>query len=86
MTWFGSQLAIDDFVDTCREAYTTGIGVNELQLQLLLAEGSLSGPYAVTSQEFPVDPVMDEVCKPSTFLCFAPVQQTFKRENCGHLA
>lgn len=38
-----------------------GIGLKELQLQLILLEGSLTGAFAMRNQRYSNDPVMSEV-------------------------
>eukprot|EP00850_Spirogloea_muscicola_P013671 SM000094S24688 [mRNA] locus=s94:251295:253611:+ [translate_table: standard] len=42
------EVALEEFVDICMEAYSAYIGQRALQLQLLLAEGSLIGPFSRT--------------------------------------
>ncbi|KAG0596585.1 hypothetical protein M758_UG267800 [Ceratodon purpureus] len=54
------QLAVEDFVATCLEAHAMGIGLKELQLQLILLEGSLAGAFAIRNQRHSDDPVMSE--------------------------
>lgn len=55
------QLAAEDFVTFCLEAHAMGIGLKELQLQLILLEGSLTGAFAMRNQRYSNDPVMSEV-------------------------
>lgn len=55
------QLAAEDFVTTCLEAHAMGLGLKELQLQLILLEGSLTGAFAIRNQRYSDDPVMSEV-------------------------
>lgn len=54
------QLAAEDFVAFCLEAHAMGIGLKELQLQLILLEGSLSGAFAMRNQRYSNDSVMSE--------------------------
>lgn len=39
------QVALEDFVRLCAEARAQGTPMKELQLQLILAEGSLPAPF-----------------------------------------
>ena len=55
------QLAVEDFVATCLEAHAMGIGLKELQLQLILLEGSLTGAFSIRNQRYSDHPVMNEV-------------------------
>lgn len=55
------QLAAEDFVTYCLEAHAMGIGLKELQLQLILLEGSLSGAFAMRDQRYSSAPIMNEV-------------------------
>eukprot|EP00897_Mesotaenium_endlicherianum_P001557 jgi/Mesen1/1429/ME001303S00478 len=43
------ELALDDFVTACMEAAGRGVGLPEIQLQLILAEGSLPGAFSLSS-------------------------------------
>ncbi|XP_024367371.1 uncharacterized protein [Physcomitrium patens] len=54
------QLAAEDFVTNCMEAHTMGIGLKELQLQLILLEGSLTGAFSIRNQRYSDDPIMSE--------------------------
>ncbi|XP_024398503.1 uncharacterized protein [Physcomitrium patens] len=54
------ELAVDDFVSTCLEAHAMGIGLKELQLQLILLEGSLTGAFSIQNQRYSDDPIMSE--------------------------
>lgn len=38
-----------------------GIGLKELQLQLILLEGSLTGAFSIQNQRYSDDPIMSEV-------------------------
>jgi hypothetical protein len=48
-------------VTTCLEAHAMGLGLNELQLQLILLEGSLTGAFAIRNQRYSDVPIMSEV-------------------------
>ncbi|KAL3699777.1 hypothetical protein R1sor_017799 [Riccia sorocarpa] len=54
------EVAIDEFAEICLEAHKKGIGLKELQLQLILQDGSLKGAFALRSQRFSNDPIFDE--------------------------
>eukprot|EP00850_Spirogloea_muscicola_P016812 SM000139S00129 [mRNA] locus=s139:362541:364863:+ [translate_table: standard] len=54
------EVALEEFVDICMEAYSADIGQRALQLQLLLAEGSLIGPFSRT-EAGPSDHSLSEV-------------------------
>lgn len=56
------QLAAEDFVGTCLEAHAAGIGIKELQLQLILLEGALTGVFSIRNQRYSDNPVLSEVC------------------------
>lgn len=44
-----------------------GIGLKELQLQLILLEGSLTGAFSIRNQRYSDDPIMSEVIQASAF-------------------
>lgn len=48
------------------EAHKEGFGFKELQLQLILLEGALSGAFSVRAQWYSNDPLVDEVTSLST--------------------
>jgi hypothetical protein len=48
------------------EAHKEGFGFKELQLQLILLEGALSGAFSVRAQWYSNDPLVDEVTPLST--------------------
>ncbi|KAL2652055.1 hypothetical protein R1flu_020183 [Riccia fluitans] len=54
------EVAVEEFADTCMEAHQKGIGLKELQLQLILQDGSLKGAFALRNQRFSNDPIFDE--------------------------
>ncbi|OAE22987.1 hypothetical protein AXG93_653s1040 [Marchantia polymorpha subsp. ruderalis] len=63
------QVAVEEFADTCMEAHSAGIGLKELQLQLILQDGSLTGAFAIRNQRFTNDPIfteLEEMEKPQT--------------------
>jgi hypothetical protein len=62
-------------VTTCLEAHAMGLGLNELQLQLILLEGSLTGAFAIRNQRYSDVPIMSEVrhcccCRRRVFFFF----------------
>lgn len=56
------QVAAEDFVQACMEAHGLGIGLKELQLQLVLQDGSLTGAFSIRNQIWSEDPILNEVC------------------------
>ncbi|KAG6548722.1 hypothetical protein Mapa_009877 [Marchantia paleacea] len=57
------QVAVEEFADTCMEAHLVGIGLKELQLQLILQDGSLTGAFAIRNQRFSNDPIFSETSR-----------------------
>ncbi|BFI25181.1 hypothetical protein MPTK2_1g18660 [Marchantia polymorpha subsp. ruderalis] len=57
------QVAVEEFADTCMEAHSAGIGLKELQLQLILQDGSLTGAFAIRNQRFTNDPIFTETSR-----------------------
>ncbi|CAM6082512.1 unnamed protein product [Calypogeia fissa] len=57
------QVAAEDFVQACMEAHGLGIGLKELQLQLVLQDGSLTGAFAIRNQRWSSDPILNEASR-----------------------
>ncbi|CAK9233009.1 unnamed protein product [Sphagnum jensenii] len=81
------QLAIDDFVMACMEAHKEGFGFKELQLQLILLEGALSGAFSVRAQWYSNDPLVDEenrIRSSWVHLVYATIAEVQERTQMGN--
>ncbi|KAH9557604.1 hypothetical protein CY35_07G092700 [Sphagnum magellanicum] len=81
------QLAIDDFVTACMEAHAEGFGFKELQLQLILLEGALSGAFSVRAQWYSNDPLVDEenrIRSSWVHLVYATIAEVQERTQMGN--
>ncbi|XP_002964889.2 uncharacterized protein LOC9660233 [Selaginella moellendorffii] len=54
------ELAAEEFVSACIEAHQSSISMEELQLQLILADGALSGVFAIQTDDPKASYLMSE--------------------------